>query len=244
MRNDLVASIAQFTDEQFINPAVAAAANLRPGSITNGAPVIPSTGKTVAAVMDDLQAALLALMNATAGSVTAATWIMSPTAALFLATLRTAQDVFAFPGMSLGGAPGALGPTPTLLGLPVVVSANVPLAAGLSDIVLLDQPQLLLADDGQTLVDTSSEASVQMNDAPATPPTPFVSFWQQNLLGIKAERFIYCSVVARAPSSGSATSRRREYEAGDRRRHRVGRSLQEPRHARDDEAQGRNRARR
>jgi hypothetical protein len=49
----------------------------------------------------------------------------------------------------------------------------------------------MVADDGETLIDTSQEASVQMDSAPATPPTPLVSFWQQNLLGIKAERFIY-----------------------------------------------------
>ena len=30
-----------------------------------------------------------------------------------------------------------------------------------------------------------------MDSAPATPPTPLVSLWQQNMLGIKAERFIY-----------------------------------------------------
>jgi hypothetical protein len=39
-------------------------------------------------------------------------------------------------------------------------------------------------------LDVSREASVQMDSAPATPPTPLVSFWQQNLVGLRAERFI------------------------------------------------------
>lgn len=53
--------------------------------------------------------------------------------------------------MSLGGRPGALGPTPSLLGIPVIVSGNVPGSGGLSDIVLLDQAQVLLADDVRRL---------------------------------------------------------------------------------------------
>jgi hypothetical protein len=30
-----------------------------------------------------------------------------------------------------------------------------------------------------------------MDSAPATPPTPLVSLWQQNLLALKAERYIW-----------------------------------------------------
>jgi HK97 family phage major capsid protein len=191
VRNDLRDTIAQFMDQQFIDPTVAPIANLKPGSITNGVVPIPSTGRTVAAITADLNSMLLALMNALAGRLGAAVWIMSPAAALFLATLRTAQDIFAFPGMSLGGTPGVLGPAPSLMGIPVIVSGNVPVANGLSDIILCDQSQLMVADDGQVTIDASGEASLQMDSAPATPPTPLVSLWQQDLLGIKAERFIY-----------------------------------------------------
>jgi hypothetical protein len=74
------------------------------------------------------------------------------------------------------------------MGIPVLVSANLTPA---TTIVLIEQSEVLVADDGQTTIDTSGEASVQMDSAPATPPTPLVSFWQQNLLGIKAERYIY-----------------------------------------------------
>jgi hypothetical protein len=78
-----------------------------------------------------------------------------------------------------------------LLGLPVIVSGNIPVSAGKSSIIMVEQKEVLLADEDGIVVDTSSEASVQMDSAPATPPTPLVSLWQQNLLGIKAERFIY-----------------------------------------------------
>jgi hypothetical protein len=48
----------------------------------------------------------------------------------------------------------------------------------------------LLADDGQATIDASTEASLQMDSAPATPATTTVSLWQSNMIGIRAERFI------------------------------------------------------
>jgi hypothetical protein len=50
-----------------------------------------------------------------------------------------------------------------------------------------------MADDGGVNIDVSREASVQMDSAPDNPPTAstvLVSFWQNNLVGIRAERFI------------------------------------------------------
>jgi hypothetical protein len=82
----------------------------------------------------------------------------------------------------------------TLFGIPVIVTGNIVPAGGppvVSSVTLLEQSELMIADDGQTVFDASQEASLQMDSAPATPPTPLVSLWQQNLLGIKAERFIY-----------------------------------------------------
>ena len=54
-----------------------------------------------------------------------------------------------------------------------------------------DQADVLLASDDSVTVDVSREASVQMDDAPATPATPLVSFWQQNLIGLRCEMFAY-----------------------------------------------------
>jgi hypothetical protein len=56
------------------------------------------------------------------------------------------------------------------------------------------QPSLILyADDGGVTIDASREASVQMDSAPASPPdatTVMVSLWQNNLVGLRAERFV------------------------------------------------------
>lgn len=194
VRDDLIAAIAQFLDQQLLDPAVAPVAALKPGSITNGVVAIPAGPGTVAGITADLSTAMLNMVNAL-NSIGRPVWLMSPTAAMYLATLRTAQDIFAFLGMGVGqatAANAAQGNTgQSLMGIPVITSGNIPVAAGKSNIVLLDQSQLMVADDGQVVIDTSTEAALQLDTAPATPPTPLVSLWQQNMLGIKAERFIY-----------------------------------------------------
>ena len=185
VRDDLIATIAQFQDAQLLDPAVAPLANVRPGSLTNGVVAIPSTGHTVATVTADLAAAMLAMTNALI-PMKAPVWIMTPTAFMFLSLLRTALDVFAFRQEMVTSG--------TLLGIPIIQTTNMPIAAGLSPIILMDAAEIMYADDGGIVIDSSTEASLQMDSAPANPPvdaTVMVSLWQQNMLGIKAERFIY-----------------------------------------------------
>jgi valyl-tRNA synthetase len=47
-----------------------------------------------------------------------------------------------------------------------------------------------MADDGGVSLDMSMEASVQMDDAPSAGAQSLVSLWQNNLVGIRAERYI------------------------------------------------------
>jgi HK97 family phage major capsid protein len=184
VNDDMVAAISQFLDGQFINPAVAAVPGVNPGSITNGITPIPATGSTVAQVTADLGTMLSAMAGAGI-PMNAPAWIMHPRSAIYLSLLRGATDAPAFPSMAANN---------TLLGYPVVLSTTSPLAGGpgfLGQIVLLDQRQILLADEGGVTLDVSREASLQLDSAPATPPAPLTSLWQQNLIGIKAERYIY-----------------------------------------------------
>jgi hypothetical protein len=61
-----------------------------------------------------------------------------------------------------------------------------------AQIVLVDLAAILLADDG-IAVDLSREATAQLNttpDAPATAATVYRSFFQENLVGIRALRTI------------------------------------------------------
>lgn len=184
---DLRKAIAQFLDEQFINPAVALVANVSPAAVTNGASVIDSTGVTAAHLRADFASAL-AVWTAAEMSISGGVIVMTETQAIRLSMLVNAFGQPEFPGLSATGG--------TLFGLPVIASENVPAEGGSpagNRIVLLKPGEILLADDGGIMLDVSREASVQMNTVPTDPAsasTVFRSLWQDNLVGIRAERFI------------------------------------------------------
>lgn len=184
IRGDLVAQIAQFTDDSFINPAYAAVTDVRPASVTNSATSIPASGTDADALRNDVRAlysTFIAANMSTAGAV----WIMTSTQAMAIGMMMNPLGQPEFPGI---GATGG-----TLLGLDVIVSETVPSDSSGSIIVLAKQSEILLADEGGVTVDVSREASVQMNstpDDPATASTVYTSLWANNLLGIRAERMI------------------------------------------------------
>ena len=98
--SDLRDSMQQFLDEEFVDPAVAAVANVHPASITNGVtPIGLNAAASVATWTTAITAAFTAM--ATAG-IRPTHWITTPSVALSLGTLRTSQDVFAFPGSERG----------------------------------------------------------------------------------------------------------------------------------------------
>ncbi len=187
VRQDLLEAMSQFLDVQFIDPTVAASPNVSPGAVTNGITGVDSTGGTVAQVTNDLNLALTALATANI-SMRAPYWVMHTRAFNYLRTLRTAQDIYAFRDELVQGR---------LLGYPVIASNNVPLrdqdAGGGTEgyIVLMDAAEIFMADDGETMLDVSREASLQMDTAPSAGPQSLVSLWQNNLIGIRAERYVY-----------------------------------------------------
>jgi hypothetical protein len=48
----------------------------------------------------------------------------------------------------------------------------------------------MIADDGGVSISISREATLEMNDAPADPSTATFNLWQNNCVGIRAERMI------------------------------------------------------
>jgi len=175
VRADMIAGIAQFLDQQFIDPAVAAVAGVNPASITNGAPTAAATANPLADIIGLISH--FATNNIAVGGVT---FIMSAANALSL-TFRTNLDGSPeFPGVTINGG--------TYKGLTFITSQ----AAGANVIAL--QPQLVLyADDGGVTIDASEQASLQMDSVPMSPAdatTVLVSLWQNNCVGLRAERFI------------------------------------------------------
>lgn len=189
VQQDMRDTITQFMDQQFVDPTVAPVSGVSPGSITYGAPTIDSTGSTVALVTNDLNTALTyqAVNNISRRN---KYWVLHPRTANFLMTLRTSQDIFAFRDEMNQGK---------LLGVPFIVSGNVPLfdqsspvdGSNETYIVLVEASEILVADDGQILLDVSREASVQMSSTPSNSASSMVSLWQSNMVGLRAERYIY-----------------------------------------------------
>jgi HK97 family phage major capsid protein len=178
VRDDLAESLVRYADSQFTNPAVAAVANVNPASITNGVVPIASSGVTVTEVNADATTALkqLAALNI---PMLRPCWLMTNAAKIALGNTRGATvELIAWPEIIASSK---------WYGYPIYESNSVPTG----DLILADASQIFLADDGMVDIETSSEASLQLDSAPATPPTPLVSLWQMNMLGIKAERYMY-----------------------------------------------------
>lgn len=182
VRDQLAAALRERLDLDFIDPAKPAVPGVSPASITNGIVAIPSSGTDAAAVREDIKAlfgAFIAANNAPTDGV----WIMPATIALALSLMQNPLGQSEFPGISMNGG--------TFFGLPAIVSQYVP--AGF--VVLANASDIYLADEGGIAVDMSTQASLQMDDAPTndsdTPtPTSLVSLWQTNSVGFRAERTI------------------------------------------------------
>lgn len=172
VRRDLVEQIARFVDEQFLDPAVAGGAN-NPASVTNGVSAVTATGDDADSLYSNLNTALASFDNVdlSTGNVYVVT---TPALARGISTLRNALGQFEFPGMTPRGG--------TLMGFPVIVSSSVP--AGY--LILIKADEILVADEGGVRLDASNQATLDM----AGGSSPTFSLWQNNCVGIRAERFI------------------------------------------------------
>ncbi|EIY9226013.1 phage major capsid protein [Salmonella enterica] len=177
VRNALAEAVIARLDTDFISPSKAEVANVSPASITNGITAVPSTGNP-----DDDAAAAFGVFVAANLQPNGAVWLMSSTTALALSMRKNALGQKEYPEMTLLGG--------TFQGLPVIVSQYVG-----NQLVLVNAPDIYLADDGGVAVDMSREASLEMESDPAgdsiTPKgTELVSMFQTNSVAIRAERWI------------------------------------------------------
>jgi len=122
---------------------------------------------------------------------TSGVFIMSPTTALKLSLMLTANGVKQFPDITINGG--------SINGLPVIVSQAAKIAGSPQFgemIVLLLQEEILLADDGDVDIQISNEASIEMLDNPtntstgSTTATSMISMFQTQSWAVKAVRYI------------------------------------------------------
>jgi HK97 family phage major capsid protein/HK97 family phage prohead protease len=188
VRDDLRRAMTEFLDRQFIDPSVAAVTNVSPASVLNGVTAATPTGTTASAFRTDVKTLLAPIITANI-PLDSGAWVMHTTTALSLSLMQNSLGQQVFPGMTKDGG--------MLLGFPVVASTNVPAAGGSPAdgyvLAFVVQNEILLADDGVTIIDSSDQASIQMDSAPDSPPTAssaYVSLWQLNWVGLRVERWI------------------------------------------------------
>lgn len=188
VQGDLIAAMAEFLDQQAVDPTIAEVSNVSPGSLTNGVTPVNASGTDADAVRADVKALFSNLIAANL-SAAGCVWVMQETDALALSMMLNPLGQPEFPGLTATGG--------TFFGLPVVTSQNPGMTTASSPaggrIVLVKASEVMLADDGQVVLDASREASLQMDSAPDDPTTAatvMVSLWQHNMVGLKAERWI------------------------------------------------------
>ena len=181
VRDQLAAAVAGRIDTDFIDPTNSGSANVKPAAITNGAQVIAATTYTDADdVRLDVRSVMQYFIDAN-NPPSQGVWIMSSGNALALSLLVNGLGQAEFPGIGMNGG--------TFAGLPVITSEYIG-----SYVALVNASDIFVGDEGGIAVDMSTEASLEMLDTGFTQDQPtgasLVSLWQNNLVGLRAERTI------------------------------------------------------
>lgn len=184
-RTDLMAAVAALVDQSFIDPANAGESGVSPASVTNGASSIAASGTTAAACKNDLKA----LFRTVAASINLESPYLVCDKRTCLGLAMFADGDPFFDGVTVNGG--------MLAGVPLVVSSSLPANTGdsplSSTIVLLDAASIIVGDQGGAEVDLSKYAAIQMSstpDSPVTGSTPYLSFFQQGMVGLRVTREI------------------------------------------------------
>jgi HK97 family phage major capsid protein len=187
-RDDLASGIVQLMDQDFIDPDKAAVANVSPASIINGVTPVTASGTAYSNFVTDVKGVMQKFMDAGI-SPDGVVVIMRQDTALALSLMVTSLGQPQFPGLTMNGG--------TLAGFPVVTSQNVQYTEDSpqegAPIIFVRAPDIMLADDGAVTIDISREASIEMSDSPTdtiTASTVLISLFQQNMVGIRAERMV------------------------------------------------------
>ena len=163
IRADLIGSVNLLVDATFVGTA--AATSWSPAGILNGVTPVTSTGTSASAIAADV-ATVISGMTTAGGEAAQLLLLMHPS------TSAKVGLVFATVGAQVP--------------LPILTSTAV--TAG--RLIVIDQTEVLLADDNVVAIDATGQAALQLDSAPSTPAAALTSLWQQNLFAIRAERLV------------------------------------------------------
>ena len=168
---DLVKGTAQAIDTSFVD-AVAASA-LRPAGIRTYGTSDASAGTALVNIMTDIKTAKTKLVNANV-AMSSPVWLMSETTRIALELVVDTVGQAAFPEIMNG----------TWRGYPVLSSNTVG-----NFIILIDSSDLIKAMDLAPVIDSSTDATLNADDAPvgdvSTAVTPVYSMFQTDQVAIR-----------------------------------------------------------
>jgi hypothetical protein len=179
VRDALIEASAQRVDQTFLSTA-AASAGVSPAGILNGLTAGTSAGTDIDGVIADVKALYAGFIAA--NNADGLQFVTTQSLSKSLGLMQNALGNFAFPGLSANGG--------TLLGDPLVAGGNV----GAGDLILLKPSDIYKIGDRGVEVSLSTEAAIQMDDAPNgasdTPVanTSVVSMFQTDSVAIKVVR--------------------------------------------------------
>jgi len=179
VRDALVEASAQRVDQTFLGTG-AAVSNVSPAGLLNGVSAGTSAGADIDGVIADVKALYASFI--TANNADGLQFVTTQSLAKALGLMQNALGNWAFPGLSANGG--------ALLGDPLVAGGNV----GAGDLILLKPSDIYKIGDRGVEVSMSTEASIQMDDAPDgasdTPVanTSVVSMYQTDSVAIKVVR--------------------------------------------------------
>lgn len=173
---DLLKAASKGLDVAFMGSA-AAVERVSPAGMFNGVSPIAASGTSPLNVIADVQA-LINPFIALNYDITSAVIVMQPGLALQIGQLRNALGGQFFPGLGMDGG--------TLLGIKVITSNNAP--AGTMNLFIQDE--IYLSEDAAPQIDLSREASIVMDNAPASASTSPVSMFQTGQVAIRITQMI------------------------------------------------------
>lgn len=179
VQREMVNQLIEFADTQLMLSTVAISSTVNPAAITNGVTGTVTSGTAEANIRQDLRV-LLNSFSANGYPLSEVVLVTSEDILFRIASSVNTLGMPSFPGLGITGG--------TVYNVPMIGSNSVTE----EHLIGLHAPSVLVGPDGGMEISVSEEASLQMDDAPTSPPTSvtvFQSLWQENKIGIRVEQF-------------------------------------------------------
>lgn len=193
---DLGRAIGIAIDKAFLDPFVSGSPATTPASVTASGRIFTASASTLDGIDSDLEKLITALHDG-GSNLESAVWCLNTLSATRLARMRGSSGAPAYPGVTVRGG--------MLMGLPVLVTGNIPRSGspspGATNVHLIDPSRIWYVDSGAGSVETSDVADVHMDSAPtgdasSGTASSIINLFQTDSIGLKLTRWLNWAPVA------------------------------------------------